>query len=195
MLDEEFYTDLDKTFSYIEALLKQYAKQTNSYLHTPSLVTTRLDKRPTARTVVLRQFDSNSRCLYLFTDTRSKKIQEIQASPIGQLHFYSHEQSIQLRIDCELKILEEETKRKEFWDNTEPHSKLVYQQASTRGEEISKHESRGFNKNDIEKGYEYFAVIQAYIQSIDCLYISPEKHYRSYFKWSEGKCSSSWHVP
>lgn len=192
MQNDEFYTDLDKTFSQIESLLKQYSKQTNSYLHTPSLITTRLDKRPTARTVVLRDFDAKQRYLYFFTDKRSNKVEEIQYSSLGQLHFYSHEHALQLRIDCELALLKEESKRKQYWENTDIHSKLVYLQENNCGMKIKSPESLELESKEIESGFKNFVVIQAVIQSIDCLYLHPEKHYRSYFEWQDEELQSSW---
>jgi general stress protein 26 len=64
---------------------------------TPVLATVAADSLPDARTVVLREADRSSQRFKVFTDQRSPKVAQLQASPDAQLVFWCPERQWQLR--------------------------------------------------------------------------------------------------
>ena len=195
MSDKEFYNDLTLTYTYIESLLIRYSKETNSYLHTPTLITTRLDGRPTARTIILRKYDAKNRCLEFYTDKRANKFLEIEKSGLGQLHFYSYEHLLQLRIDCELEVKLEKILLQEAWNNLPERSKQVYQQSNTCGGQLASPEELTIELEEKSAGFKNFAIVAAKIQSIECLYLHSPQHRRSFFSWQCDALESSWLAP
>jgi pyridoxamine 5'-phosphate oxidase len=65
---------------------------------TPVLATVDANHTPQARTVVLRQVDSQLSKLQIYTDNRSPKVAELAASPHATLVFWSTRLSWQLRV-------------------------------------------------------------------------------------------------
>lgn len=57
-----------------------------------------------ARTVVLRDLDSDARALLLYTDARSPKVRQIAARPLGTLVLWSPALGWQLRLRCALSV-------------------------------------------------------------------------------------------
>jgi pyridoxamine 5'-phosphate oxidase len=62
------------------------------------------DGQADARSLVLREVDPAERRLVFYTDARSPKVRQIQASPQGTLIFYSRELGWQLRIQVRLAV-------------------------------------------------------------------------------------------
>lgn len=57
-----------------------------------------------ARSIVLREVDAAERRLIFYTDARSPKVRQIEASPKGTLIFYSRELGWQLRMQVQLAV-------------------------------------------------------------------------------------------
>lgn len=62
------------------------------------------DGQADARSVVLREVDAAERRLIFYTDARSPKVRQIEASPQGTLLFYSRELGWQVRMQVRLAV-------------------------------------------------------------------------------------------
>jgi hypothetical protein len=62
------------------------------------------DGQADARSIVLREVDAAERRLVFYTDARSPKVRQIEASPQGTLIFYSRELGWQLRMQVRLAV-------------------------------------------------------------------------------------------
>jgi hypothetical protein len=62
------------------------------------------DGRPEARSIVLREVDAPERRLVFYTDARSPKVRQIEASPKGTLMFYSRRLGWQVRMQVNLVV-------------------------------------------------------------------------------------------
>ena len=74
----EFYNDIDKTLSEIKSLLSRGVKDRKSNFHYTTLCTVENNSKPQARTVIFRNFNIEKFYLYIHSDFRSKKINEIK---------------------------------------------------------------------------------------------------------------------
>lgn len=71
---------------------------------TPVLATVGTDGLPEARTVVLRQAQASSASIVFYTDSRSPKVAELQATPHASLVFWSKRLSWQLRVRAQVSV-------------------------------------------------------------------------------------------
>ena len=71
---------------------------------TPVLATIGADGLPEARTVVLRQAQASSASIVFYTDSRSPKVAELQATPHASLVFWSKRLSWQLRVRTQMSV-------------------------------------------------------------------------------------------
>ena len=85
------------------------------------LATVGEDGAPKIRTIVLRSFNEASTSLSFITDLRSPKVREITANPCVSLAGFDNERVVQLRIDGRAEIIEDETRRRDFWNALRIH--------------------------------------------------------------------------
>ena len=69
-----------------------------------AVLATLADGHADARSIVLREVDPPERRLIFYTDARSPKVGQIQASPSGTLIFYRRELGWQLRMQVRLAV-------------------------------------------------------------------------------------------
>jgi hypothetical protein len=69
-----------------------------------AVLATIADGQADARSIVLREVDAAERRLIFYSDARSPKVRQIEASPQGTLIFYSRELGWQLRMKVRLAV-------------------------------------------------------------------------------------------
>ncbi len=129
-----------------------------------------------ARSVVLREWDEATRCLFIYTDARSAKAQQMVAHPLGTLVLWSAALGWQLRLRVRLDVETAGLRVSSRWARLKltpaaqdylcalpPGSPLA--QAAVQA--VAQRESRG-----------HFAVISAQVLSLDWLELHPEGHRR-----------------
>lgn len=82
---------------------------------TPVLATVDVDGMPQARTVVLRRADARQASLQFFTDRRSPKVAELEATPSVSMVFWSPRLSWQLRISAAATVQRDEPDVDAVW--------------------------------------------------------------------------------
>ena len=82
---------------------------------TPVLATIGTDGWPEARTVVLRQAQASSASIVFYTDSRSPKVAELQATPHASLVFWSKRLSWQLRVRAQVLVRTSGLEVDEVW--------------------------------------------------------------------------------
>ena len=119
----KFYNDIDKTLSEIKSLLSRGVNDRKSNFHHTTLCTVDKNSRPQARTVIFRNFDTEKFYLYIHSDFRSKKINEIKKNSHVSLLFYDDKKKIQLRVRGLAKI---EASKKDSWNKLSNWSRRCY---------------------------------------------------------------------
>lgn len=91
----------------------------------PTFATTSAAGWPEARTVVLRQADSDNAVLVVHTALGSGKITSLRASPRAALHIWDPAQDLQIRLQAEVAIASGPDVRP-LWDRIPNHAQQSY---------------------------------------------------------------------
>ena len=133
------------------------------------------DGQPDARSIVVREIDAPERRLVFYTDARSPKVQQIEASPQGTLMFWSRELGWQLRMQVRLNVEKEGLAVSSRWAKLQTSAGADdYLAATAPGSPLDAPLS--------ELGVRgHFAMIEAMAESVDWLELNPEGHRRARF--------------
>jgi pyridoxamine 5'-phosphate oxidase len=141
------------------------------------MVLTSLDaeQKPQARTLVLRELDSETKCLYFFTDSRSTKVAQWQNNPYSQALAYCHEDLLQLRLTGVIEVLANGVAFMDALSQLKAHQYKDYRSAHApgslwRADSAGPADSLNFN------------VIKLQINQIEVLEIKP--HAQEHLRWS-----------
>ena len=125
------------------------------------------------RTVVLRDFDPDQFLFTVFTDTRSKKVQQLKQNPNATGLFYDPIRMIQLVVDLKTVELKEET---DLFDNLPEQSKKDYTSVFTPGSIIATPDQLNHDYNT-----PHFTRIQFQAECIEYLKLKRPNHIRASF--------------
>ena len=153
------------------------------------------------RIVVLRKSDQQNNLVQFHSDIRSDKIQLLKNNPNAALLFYDKDEKIQVRLKVKCIINHENDITKNSWDKTQHISRKCYLVDNGPGTKSDvptsglKPELDNFEytKEQSEKGYKNFTVIQCKIKSIEWLYLAAKGHRRAKFDLENNK--DTWLVP
>jgi pyridoxamine 5'-phosphate oxidase len=176
----------NKIFNNIKELLLIGAKDRKHAFHTPVFSNNNKDNLVNSRVVVLRKFDEKALKLNFHTDMRSLKIINLQDNYNSFFVFYDPKIKIQLRITTKSIINNRNKVAESSWGETRLFSRKCYlttkapSSATKIPEDGIPLHLRGVNpsKDESEKGYENFAVIENIIINIDWLYLDFSGHRR-----------------
>ena len=131
------------------------------------------DGQADARSLVLREVDAAERRLIFYTDARSPKVRQIQASPQGTLIFYSRELGWQLRMQVRLAVETTGLAVSSRWARLQT-------QAGARDYLSVVPPGRPLDAPLSELGVRgYFAMIEAMAETVDWVELHPDGHRRA----------------
>ena len=153
------------------------------------------------RIVVLRKSDQSNNLIQFHSDIRSDKIPKLKNNKNASMLFYDKEEKIQVRLKVECIINHDNEITKESWKKTGHISRKCYLVDNGPGTESPTPTSGlkpeldnfDFTKEQSEKGYKNFTVIQCKIKSIEWLYLAAKGHRRARFELDNNK--EYWLVP
>jgi len=153
------------------------------------------------RIVVLRKSDHSNNLVQFHSDIRSDKINKLKNNKNASMLFYDKEEKIQVRLKVECTINHDNEITKESWKKTGHISRKCYLVDNGPGTESPTPTSGlkpeldnfDFTKEQSEKGYKNFTVIQCKIKSIEWLYLAAKGHRRARFELDNNK--EYWLVP
>ncbi len=200
----KFYNSKDETLQELKGLLSRGVKDRKSNFHYTTLCTTNEKHEPQGRTVVLRGFDSEVYSLFVHSDYRAKKIDEINKNKNVSLVFYDDKKKIQIRLRGNAFV---EQSKKQSWEKLSLWSRRCYLSSDSPG--IEKNQpSSGFSDKfskdaptleESETGIKNFSVISILINEIEWLYLASQGHRRILFQIIRSndkiKINSKWLVP
>lgn len=179
--------------------LARASKDRRSPMHVPAVVTSDVD----ARTMVLREFDSQTWTLRFHTDTRASKTQAIADDPRMAVLFYDKGSKIQIRVRGTGEILVDDPVTDQAWSNSSNFARRCYlgdgpgtvSEAPTSGLPA---ELEGVEPSDeqLVPARFNFAVLRVTLQSFDWLYLAHTGHVRALFERDGGgEWQGSWVSP
>tara|TARA_B100000029_G_scaffold507791_1_gene593197 strand:- start:1088 stop:1702 length:615 start_codon:yes stop_codon:yes gene_type:complete len=197
-----YYNNIDKIYSKIWELLYSGFQNRNSSFHLPVFICGGKNKFD-GRIVVLRGADEKERKIWFHSDIRSNKIKILKKNPQATLLFYDKAEKIQLRILGKVKINYKNNTTKKSWKKTIHMSRQCYLGEKPPGS-ISSIPTSGLSESvdnlkytveESEIGYKNFCVIEAYIKSIEWLYLAAKGHRRSLFNLKNKNIKKKWLIP
>ena len=97
--------------------LERGARDRNDALHTFAFSSLSLQGSPATRTVVLRAFEKQRRCIRFHSDIRSTKIQEIKKDPRVSALFYHPTEKTQIRAEGMVVLHEDDAMADQLWEH------------------------------------------------------------------------------
>ena len=195
-----YYEDFIEIKKKIWLMLDDAVKNRASQFRIPTFICG-YDNNIDGRIVVLRKSDQLNNLVQFHSDIRSDKIEILKKNPNASMLFYDKDEKIQVRlkVNCVINYKNEITKTS--WDKTQHISRKCYLVDKGPGTVSDvptsglKPELDNFNytKEQSEKGYKNFTVIQCNIKSIEWLYLAAKGHRRARFDLENNK--NVWLVP
>tara|TARA_B100000700_G_scaffold323604_1_gene427731 strand:+ start:610 stop:1215 length:606 start_codon:yes stop_codon:yes gene_type:complete len=190
-------------FDNIKNLLVKGVKERNHPFHTPIFSNIDKNDNSNARIVVLRKFDDKSLILNFHTDYRSPKILELKKNNKSFFVFYDYKIKIQLRINTISYIQNQNDITQKAWKETRLFSRKCYLTEKFPSSKTSFPEDgipdhlKGVDptKDESEKGYNNFTVIENKIKNIDWLYLASSGHRRLNINIENKIIKFNWLIP
>jgi pyridoxamine 5'-phosphate oxidase len=146
---------------------------------------------PEIRTVVLRSVSKNLE-FYVFTDSRSAKVEELRQSPLACLHFYHPGKRVQIRIQAQVQIHSGDELSRAFWAKVKDDAQKAYTSTLASGTVISTPEE-AFEWQE-PRDDRFFTVLRFVPERVEVLQLNGIHHLRLVFLRSED-WRGSWLVP
>jgi general stress protein 26 len=147
-------------------------------------------KNASSRYVVLRGIDSKGR-LMIYTDGRSRKVEEIRKNNQVQLLFFHPRKKVQVIISG-LASLADDSKTDGEWESVQGYARKSYTTAKAPGTPVIKPED-AFDWDD-ELQSKYFRVILVDPFKVEILQLDGQEHLRAIYN-KETEWKGSWVVP
>jgi 3-hydroxyisobutyrate dehydrogenase len=183
-------------------MLHEGATNRKSAMH-QAVIGTSVDSIAYMRTVVLRRVDAEERKLYLHTDFRSKKMEDLKQSQHLSWLVYDQSQRTQIRLSGAVIIHHMDDLCKEHWSKTGHHSRRYYM--LDRDVEELNDASTGLNEpltafdytlEESEVGFQHFVVVETCIDWMEWYYTHSKGNRRARFYYQDAIIkSSSWLMP
>jgi len=190
-------------FDNIKELLTIGAKDRHHTFHTPVFSNNTQKNLSDSRIIVLRKFDKDTLKLNFHTDYRSPKIIDLKKNNHTSFVFYDFKLKIQLRIKTHSIINNNNDVSKNSWEQTRLSNRKCYLTEKAPSSITSLAEDgipiylKGIDpsKDESEKGYNNFTVIENEIQNIDWLYLAYSGHKRLKINFKNSEPTFTWMIP
>ena len=195
-----YYENFEEIKSKIWSMLNDAVTNRNSSFRIPVFICGDQSDFD-GRIVVLRKSDQKNNLLQFHSDIRSDKIEKLKTNKNAAMLFYDKDEKIQVRLKVECIINHNNEITKVSWSKTQHISRKCYLIENGPGTE-SEQPTSGLNpefdnfdytKEQSEKGYENFTVIQCKIKYIEWLYLAAKGHRRARFDLDANK--EIWLIP
>ena len=198
----DYYNNLDKIYIKIWDLLISGLANRDAPFHIPTFICG-TNENSNGRIVVLRGVSQKDKSLWFHSDIRSKKIKILKTNPFSSFLFYDKSEKIQLRISCNSKINYQNEITKKSWKKTAHMIRQCYLGDLAPGTNSSSPTSgltedidnSKYSIEESEKGYKNFCVVDAFISSIEWLYLAAKGHRRAYFSIKNNFLEKKWLIP
>ena len=196
-----YYEDFIEIKKKIWLMLDDAVKNRASQFRIPTFICGN-DNNNDGRIVVLRKSDQSNNLVQFHSDIRSDKIEILKKNPNASMLFYDKDEKIQVRLKVNCVINHKNEITKTSWDKTQHISRKCYLVDKGPGT-VSDVPTSGlkpeldnfdYTKEQSEKGYKNFTVIQCKIKSIEWLYLAAKGHRRALIEF-EGSKKFSWLIP
>ncbi len=185
--------ELDAIFDQCWDVLAQGVARRKSPAHAPVVATIGHDGVPSQRVLVLRMADRNNRLLRFHTDSRSNKVQDIEAQPSVSVLVYDPEAALQLRLSGTGAVEGQGDTAEAAWASSTLFARRCYMAESGPGTVISSPasglpdwiEGKMPTDEQIAPARPNFAVLLVTLTSIEWLSLANTGHRRARFDFGD----------
>jgi pyridoxine/pyridoxamine 5'-phosphate oxidase len=182
---------IEEAWEEVLEQLNEAANNAGHPLRYLSLATVGKENQPSQRTVVLRDFKHNS-LFTVFTDARSKKVEDLRNNDSCSLLFYDSEQQLQVTVKGQASVITEGIENLKQWKKSGSKGAHSYTSVKSPGEIIDKPDNA--YDWDLENP-EHFCMIHIEARSIEFLQLDGHRHLRSTRTLSDGSWEREWIAP
>jgi len=186
-------TSLHSVLKNAFALLTEGAAEPGSVWHTPTLATTGIDGRPQLRSVILRRWSEQERCLDIHTDTRSAKYAQLCGQPFAALQGWDAGRRIQLRIGGKVGLHVADGIAQTAWSALRPASRATYAVLPGPGTVLA--DPCKVADADESSAFAVFCVVRLRCETLEWLHLEQGSHRRALFSWANGAETPMWLSP
>jgi pyridoxamine 5'-phosphate oxidase len=155
------------------------------------------------RVVVLRRADAAKRQLIAYSDARAQKVHQLKLCEQAHWLFHDPARRAQLRVSAGMMVHQNDAIAREHWQALPLAARRNYCANLPPGTDIHapgdaiapELKLPSVTKQQLEVGYENFAVLVATVDQIDWLQLGEETHTRAVFNWTATCWSGLWLVP
>ncbi|MEO1053134.1 MAG: pyridoxamine 5'-phosphate oxidase family protein [Bacteroidota bacterium] len=144
------------------------------------------------RYVVLRKIDQDLN-LYVFTDSRTGKVKDLEKNPACAILLYHPQKRAQVIIKGTVTLHNQDQVAQEYWSQVQGDARKAYNPSVAPGTVINKPEDA--HKWPASLDDTHFTVIKVEIGSIEALQLNGLEHLRAQFIRSNGDWDKNWIVP
>ena len=202
-IEPEQIIDLPFVENLCWEMLVEGATNRKSAMH-QAVISTAKDNQAYMRTVVLRRVDAGSKKIYLHTDSRSKKMEDINRNEHLSWLVYDQTLRSQIRLSGLAIVHHLDDLCKEQWAKTGHHSRRYYmtdQPPSTTLDQPSTGLNEAltafdYSMEESESGFQRFVVVETCIDWMEWYYTHSKGNRRARFTYNNGSLSSAtWLMP
>jgi len=188
-------SDLNEIYQSIWKKLEGAVRSRHEAWHLVTLGTIR-EEKPEIRTLVLRGANQTDRLLWMHTDLRSAKCQDIRKNAEGALLFYDPEARWQLRLTGQLFFDSQSELTERVWQNTSASAKRCYQ-GSERPSTFSPIQNSNLPSDPVspDLGRDNFTRLLFQVSKMDWLFLRAEGHLRAQWVLGSDHFNGSWMIP
>jgi pyridoxamine 5'-phosphate oxidase len=179
-------------FSIIKHELNRGALDNKHPFRFVVLSTTGVDG-PDSRYVVLRSVNEELH-FFVYTDSRSEKIEALKAEPWASLLFYHPKKRIQVRLKAKTVFHQQNGIAKQHWEKVQGDARKSYQSILAPGIPIQSPEE-AYSWNAQPEDFSNFTVLELIPNSIELLQLNGLEHLRIRFTHPNDKWLGQWMVP
>lgn len=195
-------TDLHQLLASLQQALHAAPANPADPFRTAAFITA-AGPQPTARTVVLRRTDPDTRQLFFHTDTRSAKLRELAANPRVTWLFYHPLAAIQIRAEGTAAPLPNDASIRAAWLATPAPNRLNYCTTLPPGSSLEHPDASlpaalrqtGPTLQETEFGWPNFTIVATTVTRFEWLLLQPRGARRARFTWENSGWTSQWLVP
>ena len=148
--------------------------------------------KPTARYVVLRKVDEALNC-YIYTDSRTAKIAELQQNDAASLLLYHPRKRVQVRLDGQIALHHQDTISQMHWQHVQGEAQKAYNSVLAPGTTIdNRQDAYEWPENMDDR---YFTVLAFKPQAVEALQLNGLEHLRASFEKTHDGWQKSWLAP
>lgn len=148
---------------------------------------------PDSRYTVLRAVDEGLH-FFIYTDSRSEKVKELQAQPFAALLFYHPKKRFQVRIQVKSLIHHQNDIAQQHWKKVQGEGRKAYNSILSPGTSIEIPDE-AFAWNENLDDFSFFTVLELIPSSIELLQLNALEHLRIKFTAVNDQWSGQWLAP